>query len=114
MNLTQQIGGPQAMANMLFARDRMQQRHVEAYQQVPEVQSAHRQDAVAYWADKIAEVMRDLFGIKAKVNTYSYRKPYPPTRCQILLNSLGKMTHQQWNMSIASSSSVERLLIGMS
>ena len=102
------------MANILFVGDRVLQRHVEEYQHVPEIQPAHRQDVDSYWADKIAEVMRDLFGIKAKVNTYSYRKPYPPTRCQILLNSLGKMTHQQWNMSIASSSSVERLLIGMS
>jgi len=32
MNLAQQIGGPQAMANMLFAGDRVPQRHVEAYQ----------------------------------------------------------------------------------
>jgi len=32
MNLTQQIGGPQAMANMMFAGDRVPQRHVEAYQ----------------------------------------------------------------------------------
>lgn len=41
-------------------------------------QPAHRQDADAYWADNIAEVMRDQFGIKPKVNTYSYRTPYPP------------------------------------
>jgi len=51
---------------------------MEVYQQVPELQPAHRQDADAYWADKIAEVMRDQFGIKPKVNTYSYRTPYPP------------------------------------
>jgi len=36
-------------------------------------------DADAYWADKIAKVMRDQFGIKPKVNTYFYRTPYPPT-----------------------------------
>ena len=51
---------------------------MEAYQQVPEIQPAHRQDADAYWANKIAEVMRDQFGIKPKVNTYSYRTPYLP------------------------------------
>ena len=51
---------------------------MEAYQQMPDPQPAHRQDADAYWADKIAEVMRDQFGIKPKVNTYSYRTPYPP------------------------------------
>jgi len=78
MNLAQQIGGQQAMANVMFPGDRAPQRHVEAYQQVPEIQPAHRQDANAYWADKIAEVMRDQFGIKPKVNTYSYRTPYPP------------------------------------
>jgi hypothetical protein len=42
MNLTQQIGGPQAMANMMFDGDHVPQRHVEAYQQLPEVQPAHR------------------------------------------------------------------------
>jgi len=42
-----------------------------------DAQPAHRQDADAYWADKIAEVMRDQFGIKPKVNAYSYRTPYP-------------------------------------
>jgi len=78
MNLAQQIGGPQDMANMMFAGDRIPQRHMEAYYQVPEVQPVHRQDVDAYWADKIEEVMRDQFGIKPKVNTYSYRTPYPP------------------------------------
>ena len=29
-------------------------------------------------ADKITEVMRDQFGTKPKVNSYSYRTPYPP------------------------------------
>ena len=62
----------------MFPRDRAPQRHVEAYQQVPEPQLAQRRDADAYWADKIAEVMRNQFGIKPKVNTYSYRTPYPP------------------------------------
>jgi len=51
---------------------------MESYQQVLEVQPVHRQDADAYWADKIGEVMRDQFGVKPKVNTYSYRTPYPP------------------------------------
>ena len=62
----------------MFLGDRAPQRHVEAYQQVLDPQPAHRQDADAYWADKIAEVMRDQFGIKPKVNNYSYRTPYPP------------------------------------
>jgi hypothetical protein len=46
---------------MLFAGDRMPQRHMEAYQQMPlvEVQPVHRQEADAYWANKIAEIMRD-------------------------------------------------------
>ena len=66
------------MANMMFARNRVPQRHVEAYQRVPEVQPVHRQDADAYCADKIVEVMRDQFRIKPKVNTYSYQTPYPP------------------------------------
>ena len=66
------------MANPMFPGNRTPQRQVEAYQQVPDPQPAHRQDADAYWADKIAEVMRDQFGIKPKVNTYSYQTPYPP------------------------------------
>ena len=78
MNLTQHIGGQQAMANVMFPRDRVPERHMEAYQQALEIQHAHRQDADAYWAEKIGEVMRDQFGIKPKVNTYSYRTPYPP------------------------------------
>ena len=41
MNLAQQIGGQQAMANVMFPGDRVPQRHVEAYQQIPEVQPAH-------------------------------------------------------------------------
>jgi len=77
MNLAQQMGGQQPMANTMFPGDRAPQRHVEAYQLVPEPQIAHRQDADAYCANKIAEVMRDQFGIKPKVNTYSYQTPYP-------------------------------------
>jgi len=77
MNLAQQVGGQQVAANAMFHGDRAPQRHVEAYQQVPDPQLAHRQDADAYWANKIAEVMRDLFGIKPKVNTYSYWTLYP-------------------------------------
>jgi len=64
MNLAQQVGGQQAVANPMFPGDRAHQRYVEAYQQVPDPQPAHRQDADAYWADKIAEVMGDQFGIK--------------------------------------------------
>jgi hypothetical protein len=47
---------------------------VEGYQQVPpvEIQSVRQQEADAFWVDKIAEIMRDQFGIKPKVNTYSY------------------------------------------
>jgi len=66
------------MANVMFPGERAPQRHIEAYQQVPELQPAHRQDVDAYWADKIAEVMRDQFRIKPKVNTYSYWTLYPP------------------------------------
>ena len=62
----------------MFPGDRAPQRHVEAYQQMSEHQPLHRQDADAYWAEKIAKVMRDQFEIKPKVNTYSYRTPYPP------------------------------------
>jgi len=78
MNLGQQLGGPQAMINPMFHGDRAPQRHVEAYQHVPDQQPPHRQDVDAYWNNKIAEVMRDQFGIKPKVNAYSYRTPYPP------------------------------------
>jgi len=76
MNLGQQVGGQ--MVNPMFHGDRAPHRHMEAYQQVPDPQPPHRQDADAYWADKIAEVMRNQFGTKPKVNTYSYRTPYPP------------------------------------
>jgi len=57
---------------------------VEVYQQMLDPQPSHRHDADAYWADKIAEVMRDQFGIKSKVNTYSYRTPYLPAYDLIL------------------------------
>jgi len=43
------------MVNAMFPGDRAPQRHMEAYQQVPELQPPHRQDADAYWADKIVE-----------------------------------------------------------
>jgi len=91
MNLAQQIGGQQAMANAMFPGDHAPQRHVEAYQQVPKPQPAHRQDADAYWADKIAEVMRDQFRIKPKVDTYSYQTPYPPAYDLIPLPNLYKV-----------------------
>jgi len=93
MNPTLQIGGPQAMANMMFAEDRVPQRHVEAYQQVPEVQPAHRQDADACWADMIVEVIGDQFGRKPKVNTYSYQTPYPPAYDLIPLPNRYKVSH---------------------
>ena len=73
------------MANAMSPGDYAPQRHVEVYQQVPDPQPAHRQDVDAYWANKIAEVMRDPFGIKPKVNTYSYQTPYPPAYDLILL-----------------------------
>jgi len=73
---------------MMFAGDRVPQRYMEAYQQMPEVQPIHRQDVDAYWADKIAEVMRDQFGIKSNVNTYSYQTPYPPAYNLIPLPNL--------------------------
>jgi len=76
MNLGRQIG--RQVINPMFHADRAPHRHVEAYQQVPDPQPPHRQDADAYWADKIAEVMRDQFRIKPKVNAYSHRTPYPP------------------------------------
>jgi len=86
MNLGQQFGGQHPggqqvgdqMINPMFHADRTPHGHVEVYQRIPEPQPPHRQDVDAYWADKIAEVMRDQFGIKPKVNTYSYRTPYPP------------------------------------
>jgi len=91
MNFEQQIGGQQIgaqqfggqqvggqMVNPMFHADRTPHRHVDAYQQVPDLQPPHRPGADAYWADKIAGVMRDQFGIKPKINTYSYRAPYPP------------------------------------
>jgi len=137
MNLGQQIGGQHIggqqfggqqmggqMINQMFHADRAPHRHVEAYQQMPDAQPPHRQDADAYWADKIAEVMTDQFGIKPKVNTYSYRTPYPPaydlisfqigTKCRILPSFLGRMIHQPWSMSTGSSSSAEKLLTGTS
>ena len=122
MNLGQQVGGQ--MINPMFHADRAPQRHMEAYQQVPDPQPPHRQDADAYWADKIAEVMRDQFGIKPKVNTYSYRTPYPPAYDLIPLpnrykvpdftNFLDRMIHQLWSISIGSSSGMEKLLTEMS
>jgi len=66
MNLAQQIGGQQAVANAMFPGERAPQRHVEAYQQAPEPHPVHRQDADAYWADKIVEVMRHQFRIKTQ------------------------------------------------
>ena len=45
---------------------------------MPDPQPPHRQDVDAYWVNKITKVIRDQFGIKPKVNTYSYRTLYPP------------------------------------
>jgi len=42
MNLGQQLGGQQAMVNPMFHGDRAPQRHVQAYQQVPDPQPPHR------------------------------------------------------------------------
>ena len=42
----QQVGGQ--MINPMFHADRAPHRHVEAYQQVPDPQPPHRQDADAY------------------------------------------------------------------
>jgi len=44
MNPVQQVGGPQAVANMPVAGDRVPQRHMEVYQQVPpiEIQLVHQ------------------------------------------------------------------------
>jgi len=42
MNLAQQTGGQQTMANAMFHGDRAPQRYVEIYQQVPEPQPPHR------------------------------------------------------------------------
>jgi len=55
MNLGQQFGGQ--TINPMFHADCAPQRHVEVNQQVPDPQPPHRQDADAYWADKIAEVV---------------------------------------------------------
>jgi hypothetical protein len=110
---------------MLIAGDRVPQRYVEGYQQAPpiEIQLVRQQEADAFWADKIAEIMRDQFGIKPKVNTYSYRTPYPPAYDLIPLPNWykvpdftkfsGKMIHQRWNTSIASLFNVERQLAEM-
>jgi len=57
MNLGQQFGGQ--TINPMFHADHAPQRHVEMYQQAPDPQPPHQQDADAYWADKIAEVMRE-------------------------------------------------------
>jgi len=100
MNLGQQIGGQQLggpqiggqMINPIFHADRAPHRHVEAYQQVPDPQPPHRQDADAYWADKIAEIMRDQFRIKPKFNTYSYQTPYPPAYDLIPLSNRYKVS----------------------
>jgi len=92
----QQIGGQQIggqMINPMYHEDHAPHRHVEAHQRVPDPQPPHRQEADAYWADKIAEVMRDQFGIKPKVNTYSYRTPYPPAYDLIPLPNWYKVPH---------------------
>jgi hypothetical protein len=57
-----------------------------------ENQPVHRQENDTYWADKIAEIMRDQFGIKPKVNTYSYWTSYPPAYDLIPLLNWYKVT----------------------
>jgi len=81
MNLGQQVGGQQAVANPMFPGDCARQRHVEAYQQVLDPQPVHRQDADAYWAGKIAEVMRDQFGIKPVIGLAEWVKNKKPMSC---------------------------------
>jgi hypothetical protein len=68
------------VTNIPIAEDRVPQRYVEGYQRAPpiEIQPVHQQEADDFWANKIAEIIKDQFGIKPKVNTYSYRTPYPP------------------------------------
>jgi len=68
--------------------------------------------------------MRDQFGIKPKINTYSYQTLYPPAYDLILLPNrykvpdftkfCGQDDTSTMDMSIGSSSSVEKLLTGMS
>jgi hypothetical protein len=74
MDPFQQVSEPQVAVSMPMAGDRVPQRHVEGYQQIPpvEIQPVRQQEANAFWADKITEIMRDQFGIKPKDNTYSY------------------------------------------
>jgi len=121
----QQFGGPQTggqMINPMFRAYHAPNRHVEARHQAPDPQPPLRQDADAYWADKIAEVMREQFGIKPKVNTYSIGLCILPhmissrfhigTRCQTLPNFPGKMTRQPWSMSTGSSFNAEKLVTG--
>ena len=66
---------------MPIAGDHGPQRYVEGCQQAlpVEIQPVRHQEADAFWTDRIAEIMKDQFRIKPKVNTYSYRTPYPPT-----------------------------------
>jgi hypothetical protein len=125
MNPFQQVNGPQVTAKMPIAGDCGPQRYVEGYQQTPpvEIQPVRQKEADAFWADKIVEIMRDQFGIKPNINTYSYRTSYLPAYDLIPLPNRykvpdftkfsGKMIHQQWNTSIASLFNVERQLAEM-
>jgi hypothetical protein len=115
-----QVSGPQVAVKMTMAGDHVPQRHVDGYQQIPpvEIQPVRQQEADAFWADKIAEITRDQFRIKPKVNTYSYRTPYPPAYDLIPLPNrykvpdftkfFGQDDTSQWNTSIALLFNMER------
>jgi hypothetical protein len=64
INPFQQVNGSQVTTNMPIAGDRGLLRYVEGYQQTPpvEIQLVCQQEDDAFWADKIAEIMRDQFG----------------------------------------------------
>jgi hypothetical protein len=61
INPFQQVNVPQVTTNVPITRDRGPQRYAEGYQQVPpvEIQSYRQQEADAFWADKIAEIIKD-------------------------------------------------------
>src|SRR5687767_10450 len=47
------------------------------HQHIPAPQPVIHQQQVD-WTARIAEVIQDQFGLKPKVQTYTYRTPYPP------------------------------------
>ena len=60
------------------------------------------------WSTKIAEVMREQFGLRPKQQSVMYKTPYPPvynqipshtsTRCPTSQSSQGREKFLQWNM----------------